>query len=120
MQVAAGHGHNDVEIQLEFVADTSLDGEVVGLGAMKVSSKFSDGEEGAEDDNGEGPLAAGCGGRGVGGFCFGCRSGQLYASIDEAPGESRLSLERRGSTWGTFALNQLFALMETYGMHRMS
>ncbi len=46
------------------MADAALDGEVVCLGTGPPGSQFGEGQACAEDDDGEGPLAAsrGCGG----------------------------------------------------------
>lgn len=83
MQVVAGHADDGVEIELEVVRDALFDGEVVCLGALEPGTEFSEGEDGAYDEDKDGPLAAAAGRGGVGGFCLCCIGG------------SRVSIYRR-------------------------
>lgn len=61
----AGHLDDDVQVQLEVVRDALLDAEVVVLGAAEPGAEFGDGENGADNEDEDGPLSAAAGGSGV-------------------------------------------------------
>ena len=49
MQVGASHRNHDVKIQLQFMGDATLNGEVVGFCTAGPGEEFGNGEERAED-----------------------------------------------------------------------
>lgn len=69
-QDVAGHLHDHVEVELEFVRDALFDAELVALGAFEPCAEFGEGEDGADGEDKEGPLASATGGSCIGGFCF--------------------------------------------------
>jgi len=71
MEISTRHCDDDVEVELELMANTALDGEVVCFSALEIGSYFSNGKESTEYDEGEGPLSASRSGRCVCRFRFG-------------------------------------------------
>jgi hypothetical protein len=71
MEGIAGHADDGVEVELEVVRNALFDREVVRFGALEPGAEFGEGEDGAYDEDEDGPLAAATGGVGVGGLCFG-------------------------------------------------
>ena len=72
VQVAAFHGEDDVEVDLELVGDALFDAEEVGFVAMVPAEELGEGEEGGDYDEGEGSIAARGAAAGVGGLGFRC------------------------------------------------
>lgn len=71
VEVGAEHGHDDVEVNLEFVGDALFDGEEVGFVAGVPPPELGEGEEGTDCDEEEGRVASGGSATSVGGFGFG-------------------------------------------------
>ena len=71
VQSVAGHLDDDVEVQLEVMGDALFNAEVVVFGAFEPGFKFGDGEDAANEEDKDGPLAASAGGSCVVGFGFG-------------------------------------------------
>ena len=72
-KVLTRHGDDDVEVQLELVADSLFDGEVVGFDTADPGADFGEGQEDAEDGDHDSPFpSCGCG-RCVGWFGLGKR-----------------------------------------------
>ena len=50
-QDVAGHLHDHVEVDLEFVRDALFDAELVVLGAVEPGAEFGEGEDGADGED---------------------------------------------------------------------
>lgn len=50
-QDVAGHLHDHVEVDLEFVRDALFDAELVVLSAFKPGAEFGEGEDGADGED---------------------------------------------------------------------
>lgn len=71
VQVGTEHWDYDVEVDLQFVRDAFLDAEEMRFVAGIPAAELGEGEDGADQDQEEGCVAAGGGAPGVGGFRFG-------------------------------------------------
>lgn len=71
VQVGTEHRDYDVEVDLQFVRDAFLDAEEVRFVAGVPAAELGEGEDGADEDEEEGRVAARGGASGVGGFRFG-------------------------------------------------
>ncbi|KAL8685207.1 MAG: hypothetical protein Q9218_007904, partial [Villophora microphyllina] len=58
VEVMAEHGDNDIEVDLQLMGDTLLNGEEVGFMAAIPAEKFTKGEEEGDEDQDEGCLSA--------------------------------------------------------------
>ncbi len=123
VEVGAEHGDDDVEVYLEFVGDAFLDGEEVGFVAGVPSSELGEGEEGTDDDEEEGRVAAGGCATGVGGFGFRC-GGQCVSwsswDGDGGTGAGHASYKREGLRHRKRLFCREYGQKESYGRHRSS